>query len=299
MTIEANQFAFRGLVLGADTPYFIQSLTGLEDLTARVADRELPRGHGSVPGPHYAAAKDVILDVTVVADGDPSIVNPALLMQRVAELRTAFSVSPTPLPLLWARPGMPDRLIYVAPTQVSRTETVGDRGIFAFLKIALTAADPRIYSSERHQVVVSRYDPAGGSVDYPADYPKDFPAGGATSGVVFNAGASDAYPLLRFYGPKDGGTLTSVTLRNTTTGQALTVATSIGPGQILTVDNAAHVTGAGTPVVSLDGASRYGSWQQPRVPFSLPPGESTLRYETEGTTADTECVVTWRDTWIQ
>jgi hypothetical protein len=291
MSLLDGQYLFRGLLFGNGTPFGVRSVEGLEDLAVRAADRELPRGHGSVTGPHYAAAKNVVLELKVA--GEPETVR-----ERLAELREAFTVTGSPEALSWLRAGRPERLVNVSPLQFVAPETPETLRL-VFPKVALTAADPRIYSAERHQLVVSRYDPAGGSVEYPVDYPKDFPAGGAASGVVFNAGASDAYPLLRFYGPKDGGTLTSVTLRNTTTGQALTVATSIGPGQILTVDNTAHVTGAGTPVVSLDGASRYGSWRQPRVPFSLPPGESTLRYETEGTTADTECVVTWRDTWIQ
>lgn len=297
MNLTDNQFMYRGLVFGVDTPYFLQSLAGLEDLNVRVSDRELPRDHGSVPGPHYASAKDVVMEFKVVADRDPTIVDPGLVMQRVADLRRAFGGTSEPSPLTFKRPGMPERLINVTPVQVSRTETVEDRGIFAFPRVALTAADPRIYSTETELLTLAKHEPGGTSLDYPEDYPKDFGGGGGEV-VAVNDGSADAYPLVRFYGPTDGGTVTSVALRNVTTGQTQRVVTTVSAGQILTVDNEAHVTGSGGQVVGLGGSTRYGAWQQPRVPFALPPGESILRYEAEGTSAETKCVVTWRHTWI-
>jgi hypothetical protein len=290
MTLLDGQYQFNGLTLGVGTHYGIRRIEGLEDVSARTNDKELPRGHGSVPGPHYVAAKDPVVDLVIRANG-----NPVALAERLDRLRRAFDITDgTPRPLAWKRPGHPVRRVLVSPVLVQHAEEFETVDRVAFPRIALTAADPRIYSEEAHTLTISTFDPAGSGDDYHGEYPKDFPDTVGGEGVAFNAGSSNAYPLLRFYGP-NAGTITTVTLRNLTTGQSLNVVTDIGPGQILTVDNLAHVTGAGTQVVGLNGVNRYGDWQQPRVPFVLPPGDSIVRYEADATT---DCVLLWRDTWM-
>jgi hypothetical protein len=164
--------------------------------------------------------------------------------------------------------------------------------------VALTCADPRIYSAELHTELVPVFSPSGGGADYPVDGDKDFTSGTSAEVVVSNAGAADAWPTLRFHGPRDGGTLTAVELTNRTTGTVLGIVTAVGAGQVLTVDMRALVTGNGDLVVGIDGSSRYGSWQQPRTPFALAPGDNVLRLEVTGTTQDAPCIVTWRDTWL-
>lgn len=282
-----GQYEYRGLVFGAGTTYKVRSIEGLEDLTVRVDDAPLPRGHGSVPGPYYVAAKDAIIEF--VLRDDPTA--------QLAQLRKTFTVAAAPEPLTWKRAGFPERLIRVAPAGMVHAEAYPEAGVVARPKVALTAADPRIYSADLKVANVVRFTTAGGAVDYTPDYPKDFPAG-PPGGVVNNVGSSPAFPLLRFYGPTDGGTVTSVTLRNLTTGQSFVANTAIAAGQTLTVDGEAYVTGNGARVVDLAGANRYDAWAQPRVPFELPPGQSVLRYESTGTSTATMCVVNWRDTWI-
>lgn len=290
MTLLDGQYQYGSLLLGVGSPYGIRRIEGLEDLNVRSSDRTLPRNHGSVPGPHYASAKDVIVELVVKNSGDPET-----LAERLADLRAAFKIQATPKLLKWKRPGRVERQINVAPIQVQHVDEYAFVDRVAFPRIALTAADPRIYSTELHQATLSVYDPTGPGLDYPIDYPAEFPAP-ATGVLIHNSGSADAYPLVRFYGPSSG-TTDEVLLRNVTTGQVQEVVTPIAPGQVLTVDNEAHVTGSGEQVVGLDGSTRYGSWSQPRTPLRLPPGDSLLRYEVVGETT-TLCVVTWRDTWI-
>ena len=293
MTLLDGQYRFGGLTIGEGTAYGIRSITGLEDLEVRSGDRELPRGHGSIPGPHFASAKDIVVDLVVRSDGTPST-----LASRLATFRAAYAVNDSPSALTWKRPGMPERQVDVTVIGRQHAESFETVDRVAFPKVALTAADPRIYSTVEHSTALDPYDPGGGAIEYVLDYDVDWPAGIAGDGVANNAGSHNAYPVLKFYGPTDAGTLTSVTLRNMTTGQLLTVTTPITTGQILTVDNLAHITGSGGQVVGLDGASRYGDWEQPREPFVLTPGDNLLRYEIEGTTTATECALLWRDTWL-
>jgi hypothetical protein len=281
-----GQYGYRGLTFGKDTPYLVKLAEELEGVVVRSGDRELPRGHGSVPGPHYAVARQPVLSLTV--SGGTSDMD--TLVQTLAD---TFAPQPTPQPLTWKRPTRGERMVYARPLQFAPPRGVGLRN----LKVALTCADPRIYSSAGRSLIVPLYTAAGGGLDYPGDYPKNFPAGVNLDAVASNAGAADAYPLVRVYGPASG-TLTGFTLHNLTTGEDLSVAASVAAGQILTVDNSAFVTGSGGLVVGLDGASRYGSWTQPRMPFRLPPGDSLLRFQITGTATSAACVLTWADTWL-
>jgi hypothetical protein len=290
MALADGQYQYRDLVFGAGTRFGIRSIEGLEDMEVRDGDVELPRGHGSVPAPHYVDAKQPVIQFVVRDEG-------GTLADDLAALRAAFTVveEAEALDLTWKRAGRVELLAHARPIAVVHAESHPTVDQVAFPKVALKLADPRIYSSELHQVTLPVYDPDGPGLDYPVDFPKDFPAP-AAGVVVHNAGSSDAYPLVRFFGPTSG-TTTAVLLRNTTTGQVQEVVTPVEVGQVLTVDNEAHATGSGRQVVGLDGSTRYGDWSQPRVPFKLPPGDSLLRYEVTGATT-TLCVLTWRDTWI-
>jgi N-methylhydantoinase B/oxoprolinase/acetone carboxylase alpha subunit len=135
-------------------------------------------------------------------------------------------------------------------------------------------------------------------MDWPVtNWPVDFTGGSQNLFVAQNSGTAEAYPLVRFYGPTVG-TVTGVTLTNVTNGTSLAIATTITSGQILSADMTAAVTGANTLVISLDGASRYGSWTVPRAAFSISPGSNVLRFQVTGTSTDAIANLTWRDTWL-
>jgi hypothetical protein len=283
-----GQYRYRDVTFGLGTDLVVTAVDGLNSVEVRTGDAALPRGHGAVPGPHFVAAKQPVFEFAITGGTER--------LDALTQLITdTFTVQSEPLPLEWKRPGVGSRLMYVRPLQVAAPRAgAGLRRP----KVAFTATDPRIYAAETRQVSVPLFTPSGGALDLPADFPLDFPAGATLDVVALNAGGADAFPLVRWYGPTDGGTVTSVTLRNLTTGEAQTITTPLGADQILTADNLAHVTGSGRQVIGLDGASRYGAWEQPRVPFRLPPGESVLRFETTGTSTAVQCLVTWADTWL-
>lgn len=288
MPLADGQFAFRGVTFGLGTALLVTEVVGLDGMEVRSSDQLLPRGHGAVPGAHFVAPKQPVLTFATVG-GTQAL---DVLSQTLAD---TFSVQDAALPLTWKREGQAERLMFVRPLQVALPR---DRPGLRRPKVALAAADPRIYSAAEHTVNLPLYSASGGGAEYPSEFPVDFSAGASTDVVLSNAGAADAHPLLRFYGPTDGGTVTQVKVTNLTTGEAQTVTTSIGAGQILTVDNLAYVTGSGAQVVGLDGASRYGSWEQPRLPLRLPPGDSVLRFTTTGTSTAVAATAAWRDTWL-
>lgn len=287
MTLSDGQYSYGGLVFGLGTSYEVTLAEGLEGVVVRSGDRPLPRGHGNVPGAHYADARQPVLSMAVVG-------TTAQMDALVQDLADTFAPQVAPLPLVWKRPSIPERVVYARPLQFAPPRAAGVRRP----KVALTCADPRIYSADVHTMTVPLYTASGGGLEFPFDYPLDFSAGVSVDATANNAGAADTYPLIRFYGPTDGGTLTGVTLTNLTTGESITITTPVTAGQILTFDGRAFITGSGDLVVGLDGSSRYGSWAQPRTPFRLPPGDSLLRFTTAGTSTAVVCVLSYQDAWL-
>lgn len=290
--MDPNQYRYDGGDLFGDfCDVGVDEVEGLSTWVGRVGDQELPRGHGSVPGDHYVAARQILFklwpDVTTLAEAEAA----------VAWILETFAVRGADATLEFARRGQPDRYVNCRPVAVSNPETA-IASLDPVIGVLLTAADPRIYSVEEHQEIVPLYTPSGGALNYPVtNYPKNWSAGAVAEQVAHNAGSADAHPLVRFYGPIVG-TVTGVELTNLTTGDTLEITATVATGQILTYDGHADATKNGDLVVHLDGTTRYADWEQPRTTFRLQPGDNVLRFTVTGTSTDAECLVTWHDTWL-
>lgn len=295
MTVDDHQYAYRGVVFGGGTAYDLVEVEGLEGFETRVGDRDLPRGHGAIPGRHYASARLVRFVLRLF---DPSTGNDEAVVEQLrADLHRAFRIRSEAVDdeLVFQRPGQPERMVRCRPISVPATLNKPGRWVRE-LQVAFRAADPRIYSAAVHQAVVPLYTPGGGA-DWPADITKDTTAGTAVEAVATNAGDADAYPLIRFYGPA-AGTVTAVKLTNRTTGQALEIVTPVAAGQILQADMDAAATSVDRQIIGIDGSTRYAAWALPRTPFALVPGDNVLRFEITGTSTTVRCLVDWRDTWL-
>jgi hypothetical protein len=296
MALEDLTFSYRGLVFGQAQDIMVNRVEGLEGFEVRSSDSEQPRGDGSIRGLDYVGARTIAFELvnyeTTMNGGQDYEAN-------WAAVRSTFQPSrEDDFPLTFKRPGQPERFIRCRPVQLTRVEKYLDFNIRGYPPVVLRAVDPRIYSTTERAGNVPVYATSAGGMDFPiAEFPVDFTGGTQSELVVQNDGAADAYPLIRVFGPVTG-TCTGFTLTNSTTGQEITVTTTIGAGQILTADMDAAVTGSPRLVISLSGSSRYGDWQLPRKAFYLAPGSNTLRFEVAGSSTDVVCNLTWRDTWL-
>ena len=290
------QFEYRGLKMGKGTDYAVTKAEGLEDLNARVADEALPRADGDIQGLHTAAGKSLGLEVRVRGAKDSQD-----LRDKVQALHTAFQHGDTADPFYWREPGFIDeRFMWGRP--VGRAQVRDARSAFQpGVMVRIKAADPRIYADVQQNKNLVVYSASGGGMDFDEEeYPKEFAADASSLVIANNRGNTKAWPLLRFYGPISG-TVTEVTITNSTAGIASVFTTTILTGQILSADMRRIVTAVpgDDPYVALDGSNRYGDWNLPREPFYLLPGDNELRFEvTGGTSTDALCVVTYRDTWL-
>lgn len=296
MPLEDGQYSYRGLTFGTGCELAVNRAEGFEGFEVRSSDSDQPRGDGAIRGLDYVAPRTIAFDLVAwEPDGDGTTYE-ALW----GAVRAAFRPSRgTDYALAFKRPGSAERVIQCRPISLVRQEGWETFGRYGYPPVVLRAVDPRVYSAEVHSGNVPVYAATGGGIDFPIEFPTEFVgvSGSQIEFVAENAGTADAFPLIRFYGSATGS-ITEVTLTNTTTDQALTITTPVGAGQILTADMQAAVTGSDSLVISLDGASRYGSWQLPREAFALAPGSNTLRYEIAGTATGSVCNLRWQDTWL-
>jgi len=286
-------FQYNNLVFGDGTGYYVDHHEGLEGFDVRVSDSDQPRNDGGIRGLDYVSTRLVAFTLALGETTDTAYET------RWGALRTAFvPARSADMALTFKRPGMPERFVNCRPITLTRAQEYLQFDQVGHPLLVMRAVDPRIYSSVLYSTNATVYALTGGGFDWPVvNWPIDFTGAVQNFASATNSGSVEAYPLLRFYGPIVG-TCTAVTLTNITNGSAITVTTSISTGQILTADMSAAVTGSSGSIIDLGGSGRYGSWAVPRTPFSLSPGNNTLKFQVTGTSTDCLCNVTWRDTWM-
>jgi hypothetical protein len=291
--ITDYQWRYGDLTLGRGTDYGIRAVSGLEDLSIRSGSIPTPRRDGSIQADHFVSSRDIVMEITVAGEKDSDARADAL-----AALYAQFNRSDDPISLSFKEPGYERRHIWarVIGRSVPRNPSS------AFLRAStfrLIAEDPRIYSVDKKTGIMDVYDSATGGFDLPViDFPVNFDPSAATTEVnINNAGDADAYPVITVFGPPTG-TLTALEITNTRNGDVLDIDTTLVVDQILTIDMGAYITANGDDIISLDGSTRFGDWQTPRIPLRLAPGDNTLRFEITGTTTDAKASITMQDTWL-
>lgn len=153
-------------------------------------------------------------------------------------------------------------------------------------------------SAELHMVQVyaagtslsGRTYPVGGRA-YPRTYPASTPQGLLS---VFHDGTTDAYPVLRLYGPINAGVPAAVTIENVTQGKTIALANiEVAASDYVEIDTRSHTVRRNSdPTLSLYGKLNFAatSW------WSLSPGDNLIRFRPATyTVALTAAQIIWRD----
>lgn len=269
-----------GLLIGAGTPYRLESVEGLGGHDVRSSDTDFPRGDGAQRGVDLQTARQVLLRLNF-HDLDPDL-HEQLLVDLYAALTPQRD---TDLPLMFRNPGRPLQQVMYRPGQLTREQSPLDM-LLHTQAVLLRCADPRIYSATERVVVVP-VTPAGSAVPLAV--------------LAKNAGNARAYPLIRVAN-RDLVDVTSVELVNATVDRAFKVDAITPPGAELVGDMPARVTGANRSVVTVGGTSVYGAWAPPRSNFFIgappeaPVDGNALYLRTVPAGAAVTCTVTYGDT---
>ena len=286
MALQAWQYSYNGLTLGAGTPYGVMQVTGLRDLPPqRVADVARARQDGNYAGLQFAGSRIITFTVNTIAT--------AGLPQYEANLEavgTAFApvTDPTLLQPLQFYPGnlTLGRAVQVTgrPTKggyvINKNHTIGFTDGIA---VEFTCPDPLIYDSTQQTATTGLPSPTSG-LAFPVSFPASFGSSTGGSVQVTNAGNYPTAPVLTINGPC---TNPSVSLGS----QTLRFNLTLGFGDVLTINTQAHT-------VTLNGASRYNTIATGSAWFTLPPGMSTVGFASTDATAVTGTLtVTYRSAW--
>lgn len=268
-----------GLLIGAGTDYRVESIEGLEGFEVRNSDTDQPREAGALRGVDLQTPRLIAIKVNFDGLGQP------LPRHRIEELKAALLRALVPQrdedwEFIWRHPGQPLKSVYVRPA-TALPALDPSQVILHNQPFALRAADPRHYSATINQLTV------------PVTVNRSAPV----LATAINVGNGFAYPTIRVAGPAFGAA-TRVVLTNLTTTQKFDVAAVLPAGSGLVGDMRAQVTGGRVSPVTIDGTSKYGAWQPPRIPFALAPGVNSLMFEAEPAGASPPlCTVEFRSTW--
>lgn len=273
---------WNGLLIGSGTEYKVEGTEGLGGWNVRTSDAPIPRGDGSIRGVDLESARQFTLTINVGRNADQI----ELLLDRL--YRSVIPSKEDDWPFIWRHPTQIPRMMMVRPIDLPRVRNSFTNRSYAKQTIQFMAVDPKHYSANPVHVIIPN-TPA------PALVP--------TTVQVTNLGNVDAYPLITIVGPTSGPPVTSVNIINHSTLSTFTINLTLPTGSTLLADMVARVTGARKSIITLDGQTRYGSWQLPREPFPISPdpigqnGYNLISMETVPIGAPVYCTLDYRHTW--
>ena len=295
LDLDDWQYDLGGVLIGTDTAVNVMETTGLGRPPVRDNDVDQPSMDGMFAGPDYWAARQVQFDAAIKIPG-----NAAACHDKVAELQAVSDpaavrlVGGQGLTLRVKRPGRPVKQL---TGRVRRIDPEYRQVIHGYvpLDIEFVAHDPTWYADEESTTEIPLGWLTGGGFAAPVVAPiyvQDGTVAADRPGWVTNSGDADAWPVVRITGPcanasvihvASGRTLALPTL-NLTAGQWVELDTRPGY-RTVTREN------GGNASVYLSPSSRLDL-------FTLPPGQSEMRWTAFDATNTARLRLTWRDAYI-
>lgn len=278
-----GRVAWGDLVFGPGSQYGVNSVSGIDDMPP-IVNQDVPRTdqHGEYTGPDWAGARTVQIGLALVgADPDD-------LRDLTVALRAATQPQRQPAALQFIDQGF---LVYgkvrkrAIPYDAEYLWRLGTAALEFY------CADPYLYGLNEHAVSTTAYAPSSGRT-YPLTYPRAYGASGTTGRVTaVNAGATEAYPVLRIDGPVD-----TPAVEQTTTGTAIVLDAALQAGEYVLIDTR-------TRSVLLGGSTPRRDWVRGGSTWpTLQPGSNEIAYRGNslpGMSAQQSLLtVTWRDTTL-
>jgi hypothetical protein len=278
---KLGRIAWGDLQFGPGSRYHVTTIVGLDDLPdIRAEDVERPGQHGDYTGPDYTAARVVQLGLTLIAD------NADELRDLTLALRAATQPQRSPAALQFLDQNM---LVFGKIRKRALPYDAEHLWSSGAAALELYCADPYVYGLDEHTVTTTAYSPSAGRT-YPLVHPRTYGSAGSSGRLTaVNAGAADAFPVLRIDGP-----VSSPSIEQVTTGQSLVIDATLGEGEYLLIDTR-------TRAVLYMGTSPRRSWVRAGSMWPLlVPGPNELAYRGGpvggGSGTPSLLTVTWRDT---
>jgi hypothetical protein len=154
-TLNDFEYYFNGLHFGAETPFGVLGVEGLDLAEIRSGDISYPRDYGQFKGLDLFAGKDIIFDFWEKSNG-------VSLQSSQLELATATNIMPDEeFPLWFQLPNLPILCVFCRvrkrPTKIDSDYAAAN---IAKPELVLHATDPRIYSAGKETAAIKLVEPA-------------------------------------------------------------------------------------------------------------------------------------------
>ncbi|WP_331764834.1 hypothetical protein [Streptomyces sp. NBC_01238] len=290
------QYDLGGVLMGAGTSVQVIETTGLGRPPSRDNDADQPSMDGVFAGPDYYAARQVQFDAAVRIPGNPAACHDVVAaLQATADNPAVRLTGGATMPLRMKRPGRPVKRLNGRLRKVDVEYKQVIHG-YVPLDIEFAAVDPTFYADEQTTTEIPLGWLTGGGFAAPVVAPI-FVQSGTTAadrpGWVTNAGTGSAWPVIRITGP-----VANVTVTHTPSGRQLAMPTLnlTSKNQWIEID-----TRPGYRTVRRENGGNASSLLSPasRIDlFSLPPGQSEMRWTGFDSTNSSRMRLTWRDAYI-
>lgn len=288
------QYEVGGVLMGASTPIQVIETTGLGRPPVRDNDTDQPGGDGVFAGPDYYAARQVQFDAAIRIPGNPAACHDVVeALQTVADDPTVRLAGGATMPLRMKRPGRPVKVLNGRLRKVDPEYAQVIHG-YVPLDLEFTATDPTFYADEDTTTEIPLGWLTGGGFAAPIVAPIYVQSGSVAAdrpGWAYNLGTGDAWPIIRITGP-----VATVTITHAETGRVLSFPTlNLTAGQWIEID-----TRPGYRTVTRENGGNASTLLSPasRIDlFSLPPGQSEMRWTGFDGTNTARMRLTWRDAY--
>lgn len=294
MPLEDWQYDLGGVVIGAGTSVNVIETTGLGRPPVRESDVDQPSMDGQFAGPDYWAGRQIQFDAAIKIPGDPGACHDMVAsLQAVTDAAGVRLVGGQGMALRIKRPGRPVKRLTVRARKLDPEYGKVIHG-YVPLDIELLAHDPTFYADEESTTELPLGWLTGGGFAAPVVAPifvQDGAVAADRPGWVTNDGTADAWPILRITGP-----CANVTITHVATGRSLALPTlNLAEGRWVEID-----TRPGYRTVTWDNGGNASTYLSPgsRIDlFSIPPGQSEMRWTAFDSSNSARLAVTWRDAY--
>ncbi|MFE6126722.1 hypothetical protein ACFQ6Q_00395 [Streptomyces sp. NPDC056437] len=288
------QYDLGGVLLGKGTAINVIETSGLGRPPVRDADVDQPGMDGVFPGPDYWAARQVQIDAYIKLPGDPEGCHDLLAQLQAAPAAAGVRLSGgETMPLRLKRPGRPTKRLYGRLRGLDPEFAEVIHGKLP-IDINFVATDPTFYADTETTTEIPLGWLTGGGFAAPVQAPIFVQSGTVAAerpGWATNAGDTDAWPVIRITGP-----CSDVTVIHADSGRELALPTlTLTAGQWIEID-----TRPGHRTVIRDNGGNASAYLSPasRIDlFTLPPGQSEMRWTAFDNTNTARMRLTWRDAY--
>ena len=288
------QYELGGVLMGAGTPIQVIETTGLGRAQVRDNDADQPSADGVFAGPDYYTSRQVQVDAAVRIPGDPAACHDVVdALQAQADDPAVRLAGGVTMPLRMKRPGRPVKVLNGRLRKVDPEYAQVIHG-YVPLDIEFVATDPTFYADADSVTEIPLGWLTGGGFAAPVVAPIYVQSGTVAAdrpGWATNNGTGHAWPIIRITGP-----VATVTVTHAETGRQLSFPTlALAAGQWIEID-----TRPGYCTITRENGGNASSLLAPssRIDlFSLPPGQSEMRWTGFDNTNSARMRLTWRDAY--